>query len=159
MTVPQFKKWLEMKRRWLAYVADYYEDTPTFVKLCASDIAAEASQHVAELHLHELMRQWGEQAEVLEVDKYLVECLGSLPDTKTLFTPPEIAEQLAVAPETVVGWIKSGQLKGSNLATAARPRYVVQPDDLSSFLKSRQPEPPQPRKPKAKKSGYRRFSE
>jgi len=104
----------------------------------------EASQLAAELHLHELMRGWDEQAGVLEVDRYLVECLAGLPGPRAVLKPPEIAKQLGVAPETVVGWIKSRQLKGSNLATDARSQYVVQPDDLARFLESRQPQPRQP---------------
>ena len=68
----------------------------------------------------------------------LLEALNAIPETDYL-TPPEIAEQLGSSPETVIGWIKSGQLKGSNLATDHRPRYVVTPDDLTEFLKSRQP--------------------
>lgn len=57
-------------------------------------------------------------------------------------TPPDVAKRLGVKPATVIGWIKSGQLKASNLSKGARPRYRVQPDDLAEFLDKRQPQQP-----------------
>lgn len=62
-----------------------------------------------------------------------------------VYNPEEIAKQLRVSHDTVLDWIRSGQLKAANLASGPRPRYVVTPDDLAAFLKSRQPEPPRPR--------------
>jgi excisionase family DNA binding protein len=69
-----------------------------------------------------------------------------------VLNPEEIAKQLRVSHDTVLEWIRRGQLKASNLASGSRPRYVVTPDELAAFLKSRQPEPPRlrtrrPRKP------------
>lgn len=68
-------------------------------------------------------------------------------------TPPEVAKRLGVKPATVVSWIKSGQLKASNLSKGVRPRYRVQPDDLADFLDKRQPQQraARPRKPKSDK--------
>jgi hypothetical protein len=44
-----------------------------------------------------------------------------------------------VTPETVVGWIRSGELRAFNLAakSARRPRYKVSADDLNLFLAGR----------------------
>lgn len=56
--------------------------------------------------------------------------------------PKDIAKSLSVSPTTVIGWIRSGQLKASNLAKAARPKYVIEKEALSEFLRMRRPEPP-----------------
>jgi hypothetical protein len=57
----------------------------------------------------------------------------------------------------VLAWIRSGELKASNLSKGSRPRYRVTPDDLAAFLKSRQPEPPTPRQRKATSNKPKRF--
>ncbi|MEX2171394.1 MAG: helix-turn-helix domain-containing protein [Pirellulales bacterium] len=54
--------------------------------------------------------------------------------------PPQIAKQLRVSPAKVIEWIKSGQLKASNIATGTRPRFVVQRSELDRFLQVRQPD-------------------
>ncbi len=58
-----------------------------------------------------------------------------------VLTPPEVAKQLRCRASQVLAWIKSGELKASNLSKGNRPRYRVTPEDLAAFLKSRQPEP------------------
>jgi hypothetical protein len=58
----------------------------------------------------------------------------------TWLTPPQIAKQLAVDTKKVIKhWIKSGELKAVNVASAAggRPRYRVDPAELARFLLSR----------------------
>jgi hypothetical protein len=57
-------------------------------------------------------------------------------------TPPDVGKFLGVAPETVIGWIRSGFLVASNVATGARPSYRIKPADLDSFLDSRRVEVP-----------------
>jgi hypothetical protein len=59
-------------------------------------------------------------------------------------TAPEVGKYLGVAPETVIGWIKTGFLKASNVATGKRPSYRIQPTDLNAFLDIRA----EPAKPK-----------
>ena len=60
-----------------------------------------------------------------------------------VLTPPQAAEQLGVDPSTVIGWIRTGQLRASNIGKGGkRPRYRIRESDLDAFLKSRQPEPP-----------------
>lgn len=80
---------------------------------------------------------------------------------RIVLSPPQVARQLGVAPETVIGWIRSGQLKASNLASGIRPRFAIRPADLDAFLLSRQPQPPAQRVRRRTPitSGYRRFSE
>lgn len=65
-------------------------------------------------------------------------------------TPPEIAREMGITAEKVIGWIRRGELRGSNIAAnlSGRPRYIVADDDLSAFLASRQPQPPAPRQPR-----------
>ncbi len=62
--------------------------------------------------------------------------------TTDTLKPGDVAKQLSVSPATVIGWIRSGQLKAANIAKGPRPRYVIRPSDLDAFLKMRQPEPP-----------------
>ena len=151
-TIAHFKEWLEEKIEFLQDLPEYgVEDDHIY----AQGLIDEAYDYAVELRLPECVAACRKGPMTVR----LLECLNAIPDTKTIMTPPEIAEQLGTAPETVVGWIKSGQLKGSNLATDYRPRYVVTPDDLAKFLESRQLQPPVPRKAKAPQSGYRRFSE
>ena len=151
MTVPQFRKWLESKIQWLQDFPSEERNPDDHIH--AQGFIEEAYEHAIALRLPEAAEACRKGPTTIR----LIECLNAIPESKTVLTPPEIAELLGTAPETVVGWIKSGQLKGSNLATDHRPRYVVQPDDLSKFLETRQPQPPVKRKPK-QQSGYNRFS-
>jgi hypothetical protein len=83
---------------------------------------------------------------------------GAAPSaSRSVLTPPQVAKQIGCAPETVVGWIRSGALKASNLAKGERPRYIVDPDDLANFLRLRQPLSPVPaeRVVKSKAKNYR----
>lgn len=66
-----------------------------------------------------------------------------MPSDKTpeILTPPKIAEKLGVKPETVIGWIKSGELAGFNVASPGkRPRYRVSAEALEAFTLRRTPE-------------------
>jgi len=61
-------------------------------------------------------------------------------------TPPAIADRLGVAAETVISWIRSGELPAANVARRGcrRPRYRVDPADLAAFLAARRPDAPPP---------------
>ncbi|QDV73057.1 helix-turn-helix domain-containing protein [Botrimarina mediterranea] len=61
---------------------------------------------------------------------------------------PEAAKELKTSEDTIRGWINSGELKASNVATGPRPRYLIPRDELNRFLKGRQPSPPPSRKGK-----------
>lgn len=70
----------------------------------------------------------------------LLECLNAIPRAN-VFSPGEIAGQLGVSANTVRGWINSGQLNASNVATPGkRPRWRVKGEELDAFLEKRQPE-------------------
>lgn len=66
---------------------------------------------------------------------------------RSYLTPPQIAKTLGVTAEKVIGWIRRGELRASNIATnlGGRPRFIVAPADLAAFLESRRPQPPAPR--------------
>jgi len=85
-----------------------------------------------------------------------------VPEPPSTLNPPQIAKQLRVSHDTVLDWIRRGELKASNLAAGARPRYVVTPEELAAFLKGREPEPPRARgrrRRSAGQSSFRMFSE
>jgi excisionase family DNA binding protein len=64
-------------------------------------------------------------------------------------TPPQVAVQLGVSPDTVLAWIRSGELQALNVGDPKRkrPRYRVEPEALVAFKRRRAPEP----KPEAAK--------
>ncbi len=58
---------------------------------------------------------------------------------KQFRTPPEVAKYIGVSPEKVLTWIRAGELRATNLASAGskRPRWHVSNADLIAFLESR----------------------
>jgi excisionase family DNA binding protein len=72
------------------------------------------------------------------------------------FTVPEVAKFLRVRPDKVLSWIRSGRLRGFNVAEKenGRPKYRVSPEELEAFANRRMPyQPP----PKGRPPGHRRF--
>ena len=71
--------------------------------------------------------------------------MSSLPEWST---PPQAADVLQVDPDTVRGWIESGELVASNLASrsATRPRWRISREALEEFLAGREPRPPAKKK-------------
>ncbi len=61
-------------------------------------------------------------------------------------TVPEVAKFLRVRPDKVLSWIRSGRLRGYNVAEKenGRPKYRVNPEDLEAFAKMRMPFQPVP---------------
>jgi excisionase family DNA binding protein len=66
-------------------------------------------------------------------------------------TVPEVAKYLRVRPDKVLSWLRSGRLRGFNVAEKenGRPRYRVRPADLDDFINGRMVLPPSPRVRKA----------
>lgn len=60
---------------------------------------------------------------------------------RDFLTPPQLAERLGCRPETVIGWIRSGELPASDLARrgSSRPRYRIRLEDADDFLRRRRP--------------------
>jgi excisionase family DNA binding protein len=61
-------------------------------------------------------------------------------------TPPQIAKTLGCKPDTVLAWIRSGELVAVNLARrgSTRPRYRIEPRALEAFLAARRVVPSAP---------------
>lgn len=56
-----------------------------------------------------------------------------------LLTPPQVAQRLRIKPERVIAMIRSGELRGSDVASrgSRRPRYRIDPADLAAWLAGR----------------------
>lgn len=54
-------------------------------------------------------------------------------------TPPKYAARLGCKPETVTGWIDSGELAAINVARrgSRRPRYRISPEAIAAFEAAR----------------------
>ncbi|MAT38732.1 MAG: hypothetical protein CL946_03930 [Ectothiorhodospiraceae bacterium] len=62
-------------------------------------------------------------------------------------SPSEVAKALGVCHETVMLWIRKGELRAANVSRnrgSMKPRFRIRPSDLDLFLASRQPPPPPP---------------
>jgi excisionase family DNA binding protein len=70
-------------------------------------------------------------------------------------TVREAARYLRVSPEKIRGWIRAGRLGAINTAEArcGKARFVILPDHLDRFIKSRQAGPP-PKPARRKKRAY-----
>lgn len=68
-------------------------------------------------------------------------------------TPPQVAAQLGVSPDTVLAWIRSGELLALNVGNpkGKRPRFRVEPGALAEFKRRRAPEPKPVRRRRAKR--------
>jgi hypothetical protein len=62
--------------------------------------------------------------------------MASVETPTRMLTPPQIAARLAVKPEKILGWIRSGELSAVNVAknVDGRPRWRVDPAELDKFL-------------------------
>lgn len=68
-----------------------------------------------------------------------------MPDLRAIYsTPPKVARRYCVAPETVLAWIRSGELHAIDVARRGcrRPRYRISEADLVEFEASRAVQPP-----------------
>lgn len=82
-------------------------------------------------------------------------------DHEKRLTPPAVARRYGVAPETVVGWIRAGELAAINVAAPGtiRPRFRVSPSALEAFERRRSatPSPKQPRRRRRVPDGTRSY--
>jgi excisionase family DNA binding protein len=58
----------------------------------------------------------------------------------TWLTPPQLAKQLGVQAEKVLGWIRAGELRAVNVAERAsrRPRWRISAEAFEEFLRRRE---------------------
>lgn len=76
-------------------------------------------------------------------------------------TPPQLAEALAVSPETIINWIRSGELAAVNVGSGAkRPRYRIPPEAVEAWQRRRAVvPPPKPARRKRQATSYTKFFE
>lgn len=68
-------------------------------------------------------------------------------DAAKYLTPPEYAARIGAKPETVIFFIRSGELRAINTARrgSSRPRYKIAPDAIAEFERRRSTTPmPEP---------------
>jgi transposase len=76
------------------------------------------------------------------------------------FTVADVARRYRVSPDKVRAWLKRGELRGVNTAAVlcGRPRWVISPEALEEFEKSRRggspPKPPTKRRRSANAIDY-----
>ena len=70
----------------------------------------------------------------------------------TGLTTREVAKRYRVSPTKVIAWIRRGELKALNTASAlsGKPRWVVLPGALADFERGRQGVPP-PKPPRRRR--------
>ena len=73
-------------------------------------------------------------------------------------TPPEVAQLWGISVNTVMTWIRNGELRAINVARrlGGRPRYRIDVDDLKDFENRRAvlPPPPIQRRPRRRRDEY-----
>lgn len=113
-TVAQFRRWLEEKILWAEGSQEFNESEHEE----AQSLIGQAYEHAIELRLPKAAAA----ARKGPVRQRLVEVLATLADNiePIALTPPQVAEALGVAHETVLHWIKTGFLKASDVATGQR---------------------------------------
>lgn len=66
----------------------------------------------------------------------------------------DVCEHFDVGEHTVLGWIRSGELRAVNVGRrqgAKKPRWRITPEALAAFEQLRTPTPPPPRTPRKKR--------
>lgn len=70
-------------------------------------------------------------------------------------TPNQVADKLGVSRDTVVGWIRAGDLRAADVrikkSLGGKPRYRIDSTDLDAFWKRRQTTPPPARPSRPRK--------
>jgi excisionase family DNA binding protein len=76
--------------------------------------------------------------------------------TRRKLTPPEVAELWGISLNSIMTWIRNGELRAINVAkiVGGRPRYRIDVDDLENFERRRAVQPPPPRSPRRRKTDY-----
>lgn len=166
MTTAQFRRWLKAEIRWLqahetAAAEQVYYD--------AGRILADARQHAITLGLPNVAELLDCRSTSLSaIERYHVDvgmvspltaqamlsaATAALPSDK-LLTPPQVAKKYGVSPATVRGWIESGELKATNIASKGkRPMHRITSDALAEFDAKRCELAPPPAKRRRRRKG------
>lgn len=120
------------------------------------------SEQLKKLPLNELIRTFGSKGGTIIEDwgKLPPPSLGPRPTPKaktkpkrSYVTPPQLAEEMGVSEDKVLGWIASGELKAFNAAQSSkgkRPRWRITREEIAKFQQDRMAQPPIP-KPKRRR--------
>jgi len=67
-------------------------------------------------------------------------------ESRAVKTPPELAREWGVSPDKVLHWIRTGELRATNVAISqsGRPRYRIDPEAIAAFQARRTPQSPPP---------------
>lgn len=68
----------------------------------------------------------------------VISVLSNFSQPDKLLTPAELGKQSRSSAETVIGWIRAGFLRASNLSNSDRPRFLVQRESFIEFLAKRE---------------------
>ncbi len=109
--------------------------------------------------------RWSESAALDFLKSWIGQTSGRTPDVTApdpdptlaisrTMTPPQVARILQVKSDTVRTWIRSGELRGFNVAapSAQRPRFRVRDEDLQEFMERRELKPAQKSRRRARRS-------
>jgi excisionase family DNA binding protein len=135
-----------------------------------ADMMARAGFH--RLHTIGLALHVDEASEA--VKNFLSRCLKALRSKRRagpkgpaheseMLTPPDVARRYGVSPDTVRGWIASGDLRAVNVGKGTRARHLVPADALTEFAAKRPARvapkaPPQCRRRRKMDLPFRRYS-
>jgi excisionase family DNA binding protein len=166
-------KWMDELDRWYG---SEYPDPEKIVpreRAIVYDVANKmARAGFAKLHATGLTMSASENPEAVKT--YLSRCLRALqPKQRTgsktaesepeMLTPPQVAKRYGVSPDTVRGWIVSGDLRAVSVGKGSRVRYRVPVDALEEFAAKRPARvaprtPPQRRRRRKVDLPFRRYS-
>lgn len=150
--VREFRAWLLDKQDELDAMHDWEPDDQAWE--ASAIIVHEAGVRAARLgltQLYQVSRRYPWSVTTRDALAFLSDCLKGLPKEKPdTLTPPQAARILGVNPDKVLGWIRSGELKASNLAKrqGGRPKYRIAGEDLQAFRNRRTVQPRQKPKPR-----------
>lgn len=71
-------------------------------------------------------------------------------------TPPQLAAEWGLAPEKILAWIHSGELRAVNVATSlrgAKPRWLIDRADIEAFERARASSAPPAPAPRRRSKG------
>ncbi|MCA8995034.1 MAG: helix-turn-helix domain-containing protein [Planctomycetaceae bacterium] len=76
-----------------------------------------------------------------------------LAERRSVWTPPELAQEWGVSPDKILDWIRSGELPAMNLAATqnGRPRYRIDQDGIDTFKRRRANHSPTPKQTRKRK--------
>jgi len=123
----------DLSRSWafLSFSSFNMNSTESATEKQINKIIGILDQELCDHHIEEEVRN-----EIIgTVRRQVSEALAS----KSVLTPPELAHEWGVSPDKILGWIRSGELRASNLATtqSGRPRYRIDREAITEFKNKR----------------------